>query len=108
MSNKSAWSWAFGIVGGLVGLAADSAHKQASDTKNAAQANTQATNEQIAAQTAATDQSISDAKTAQDAASSQAQSAVAKRAAAASQTVYTSPLGVQTQADTAKKTLLGK
>ena len=72
--------------------------QQGDQAKKASEA---AANQQAAANAALT--------TAQDTASSQAQAALtAKRqAAGASQDVFTSPLGITTQANTARKTLLG-
>lgn len=68
-----------------------------SQAKNAAQAAEQ--------QNAAT---IAAFKDSQATASTNAQTAVRRRAKAASQTVFTSPLGLSTQADVSRKTLLGQ
>ena len=61
------------------------------------------------AATQAQSQAIADLQTAQNTASSQAQNALnsKRRAMAGSSDVFTSPLGLGTQATTAKKTLLG-
>ena len=89
------------IVGGLAtaGATVYSAQSQANATKKAANA--------ASAQNAA---AIQNAKDAQSAASTQAQNAITSKARAvgASQSIYTSPLGLTTQASTVKKTLLGQ
>jgi hypothetical protein len=53
---------------------------------------------------------IADAKAAQEGAAAQAQGQITarKRAIARSRSVFTSPLGLSTSADTARKTLLGE
>ena len=87
------------IIGGAaVGVEAYEGQSQATQTKKATEA--------AAAQQAAATAALT---TAQDTASTQAQNALtAKRqAAAASSDIDTSPLGISTQATTARKTLLG-
>lgn len=91
------------IVGAIIGAAAVGTsiyegQAQATQTKKA----------QGAAE-AAQAKALGDLQTAQQTASTQAQNALqAKRAAAtSSQDIFTSPLGLQTQATTAKKQLLG-
>ena len=81
------------------GVAITEGIQQADQTKKASE---NAANQQAAATAAL--------QTAQDTASTQAQGALtAKRAAAAgSQDVFTSPLGITTQANTARKTLTGQ
>ena len=84
-----------------VGSAAVGITEGVSQANQAKKATEAAAQQQAAANAALT--------TAQDTASSQAQAALsAKRAAASSsQDVYTSPLGLSTQATTARKSLLG-
>ena len=63
-----------------------------------------------AAATAANDQSaaIAQLSASQQAAASQAQAALNAKRAGATQDILTSPLGIQTQASTARKTLTGQ
>ena len=74
-------------------------------TRSQAKATANAAADATAAQT----QAIAQLQTAQQTASTQAQAALdaKRRAATSSQDTFTSPLGVTTQAATAKKTLLG-
>jgi hypothetical protein len=74
-----------------------SQQKQAKEAKKDAAA--------AAAQNAA---AIKQVKDAQKTSGEQAQQIIARRRSAATQTIYTSPLGVSTEAATAKKVLLGQ
>ncbi len=78
------------------------------DAKNAAQANTQATNAAIAEKQTADAAAAQGLKDAQATASTQAQARLKAKTSGASQSVYTSPLGISGTADTAKKLLLGQ
>lgn len=84
-----------------------SASTQSTASKKAAAASTANTNAQIEAAKSTADKTAQNLKDTQAAAASQAQNSIRQRVAGYSQTVYTSPLGLQGQADTTKKTLLG-
>lgn len=86
-----------GVAGALIGNQLDTMHKAKSDAKNAAQAAQQ--------QNAAALQTVKDA---QAGASANAVASVARRRSAVTQTQFTSPLGLSTQADVTKKILLGE
>jgi hypothetical protein len=91
----------FIIAGAAVAGAATSIVSAVQSSDQTKKATENAANQQAAANAALV--------TAQDTASSQAQAALSQKrqAAGASQDVYTSPLGLTTQANTARKTLLG-
>jgi len=74
----------------------------------AAEASTTSTNKAIADVQAKNDAAAKAVKDAQDTASKQATNRVRARAQAASQSVYTSPLGLAGMADTIRKTLTGQ
>ena len=57
--------------------------------------------------TARNDKALADAQAAKDIAGQQAQAAIDSRKRASTQTIFTSPLGIAGQANTAKKMLLG-
>jgi hypothetical protein len=59
--------------------------------------------------TARNDKALADAKAAKDSAAAQAQAQIdaKRRAMTSSQTIFTDPLGLDTKAATAKKTILG-
>lgn len=92
----------FIVAAASVAGAAVSIEQSISQGNQAKKAANDASNQQAAA--------IANLQTAQNTASTQAQNALtAKRQAAiGSSDVYTSPLGLQTQASTARKTLLGQ
>ncbi len=100
LMGSTAAGW--GAVGGAVGAAGGSM-LDASDTSKAMKSAAANANAQAQAQAKAL-------KDAQDTASSQAQAAVNSRRAryAASNTIFTNPLGIAGLASTAKKTLLGQ
>lgn len=87
-----------GAAGISAGVSISQGNRQAGAAKNASQAVEQQNSK-----------AIQDVKDAQASASTQAQSALdaKRRASNVTQSVYTSPLGITTQAETAKKTLLG-
>lgn len=86
-----------GATAASIGTSVSAANSQKKSAKGAA--------EEAARQNNAAIQSVKDA---QGIASSQATESIRRRTNAMSQTVYTSPLGLGTQASTAKKALLGQ
>ena len=82
--------------------------KQTTASKKAAQAATDQNNAAIAANKAATDKTIADAKAAQENASTMAANRARARANASTQTIYTSPLGLEDESSAIRKTLTGQ
>ena len=100
---------AAGLVGGLAvagtGAAIGMSANQSARAATAAQNQSRDAAKAAAENNAATLQAFKDSK---NTASTNAVNAVRRRTIAASQSVFTSPLGITTEADTTRKTLLGQ